>query len=110
MAYLSKNNVQHQKADTLTERISNMGSWLLDEKKLKTPSVAQKLAKESSEISNTNKSQKGVLLDHLLVQGICHLTQLDYYKQPNVFKIVDLNASRTFSSQVSWLLVYCEKY
>lgn len=96
---LSKNNQVYQKPDSIIERISNMGSWLLQDKLL-ISEVVKKLQDESKEIPNTSKSQKGVLLDVPLVIGICSITQLDYFKQPGHLKITELNLSRAFGCPV----------
>ena len=94
---LFKNNFTYKKPDSLTERISNMSSWLLKTKTINRAAMVKCLKKEMDEIPETNKSQRGVLQDPLLVKGICSLTQLDYFRYKLQLKTADLNTSQTFS-------------
>jgi len=98
---LSKNNSTYQKADSVIERISNMGSWLLSASSPSKSDVISKLAMESKQIPDTSKNQKGVLQDLNLVAAICSITQLDYFRKQGHLKITELAASRLFASPVS---------
>ena len=77
-----------------------MGSWLLTEETPPIMNIMTRLATESKEIIDTNKSQKGVLQDIALVLGICAITQLEYFRQPGQLKVAELNASRAFACPV----------
>jgi hypothetical protein len=103
MERLYGNEETYQKSDSVIERIANMGTWLLNPigEATSDRDVALKLARESKSISDTNKSQKGLLQDVQLVRGICSMTQLDYFRHPGLLKIAELNASRPFASGVS---------
>jgi len=57
--------------------------------------MLKSLKKEMDEIPETNKSQRGILQDQLLVKGICSLIQLDYFRHKSQLKTADLNTSRT---------------
>jgi len=77
-----------------------MSSWLLKTQTIKRATMLKSLKKEMDEIPETNKSQRGILQDQLLVKGICSLTQLDYFRHKSQLKTADLNTSWTFATPV----------
>lgn len=103
IAKLAGNNPVYQKSDSLLEKISAIGSWILETtlEELHQPKVQEKLAQETKHIPSTSKNQKRILCDPLLVKGISALTQFQYFKHTHTLKIVELNASRPFASEVS---------
>lgn len=103
---LFKNNFTYKKPDSLTERISNMASWLLSAEKIKPATTIQRLKKEMEEMTTTtNKNQRSVLQDLALVKGICCLTQLDYFRHELQLDTGDLKTSRTFATPVRMILI-----
>lgn len=99
---LAKNNVVYKKPDTLMERISNMGPWLLKYKEdnLRQPKLYQRLGEEAKELQTKNKSQAGILQSPFLTFSLCALTQFSYFRKSAQLKMEDLNNSRAFSCPV----------
>lgn len=103
LSRLSKNNDLHRKADSVIERISNLGPFLLANNPPTISQIDDRLKLESKEITDTNKSVKGILQDIQLVEAICHITQFDYFRKTGQLKVKELNESRSFACPVNKL-------
>ena len=104
MSRLSKNNETHRKPDTVIERISNLGPFLLAPVRPTKAAIDGRLVLESKEIPDTNKPSKGIIQNHSVVEAICHITQFDYFRQASKLKTKELYDSRSFAGPVSVLL------
>lgn len=110
MSRLYKNNHLHRKADSVIERISNLGPFLLANNPPTTSEIDERLKLESKEITDTNKNVKGILQDIQLVQAICHITQFDYFRRTGQLKAKELNESRSFACPVNKLYTIGNQY
>ncbi|KAF8949770.1 hypothetical protein BDZ97DRAFT_1899742, partial [Flammula alnicola] len=94
---LAKNVVTFKKPDSLFETISNMGSWLLT---MPDSAIGERLHQAITDISQSNKGQRAILSDKVLVRSLCMLTQIEYFRIHGQFKVDDLNTSRTYAAQM----------
>lgn len=107
---LCRNQFHYIKPDSFFERLANNSTSLLQIGIDNIKDFKTRLQAEISLIPETNKAQRGILFDAIMVHAFAILLRFNYFSSGNPFKLETLNGSRSFSGSVSLDISLTKQY